>query len=842
MKYLVSILRIFVLVAVVLAIANFSDVKKTKAAVNCSNINTTMTLDNSCENQDVTISGTGVIVTVSGTHTFNNLTITNGANLTHGDFVSGELLSSAKKVDLTITNDLILKSGGKIDVSGKGYVGGNGTISPGDGEIGVNGGKKAFSVSDNFSVACGGGGGFQGSGGSGGSSCTSKGAGGAAGSIPTDSHSLPVGSGGGGAFKSTMHSQGIGVKGGDGGGRIYLNVSKSIQILGDSSYIRSNGEAGTGANFGNNGVSASGGGAGGSIWIDTSKITYYYNVDYSSNTISVDHGSSGGSSSDGGAGQIKLNSNSCSGFNNCLINTANVTNIYSKGGGAGRGVSPSDWVSGGSGGGGFIHLNATAAEYSCYLATNGGIPASCEDKDVVIDNATVTADTVQVAGDTKRHFTSLTIKNNGVLTHDAPIPTTDFSTSANAPNPLTPAGQLKKVDLAITGDVTLESGGKIDVDGKGYPSYELYPVPDVGALGFGPGAGRRGTCTDDRKCASGGGYGGEGGSGDGGSPPLGGGTYGSSFEPDGFGSGAGPASYGTDSIGGGGKIKIIANSILIKDSSSKITANGADQLGSSSESPGGASGGSIWLSANTINTPAVSTILDGCGTATILNYALAGKGITCSPRGEDADMGTLMINGIFKANGSPSTPDAPSYTNIFANGGNIGRDGGAGGGGRIAIGPGPTPTLSATLSASGTFKTGDPTTLTAAPTPDSTATGTINYTFWWNCTNSSTIVSIVSADPACGIPTVESAGSFGAKFDGITDNPKTVQHTYITGSYTAKVIIERNGVSATITTPITVTGPTIKSKKIEVTVTWKEGTQNKTVKLYDVLRSVVTVP
>ncbi|MBI5787089.1 MAG: hypothetical protein HY446_00870 [Candidatus Niyogibacteria bacterium] len=65
--------------------------------------------------------------------------------------------------------------------------------------------------------------------------------------------------------------------------------------------------------------------------------------------------------------------------------------------------------------------------------------------------------------------------------------------------------------------------------------------------------------------------------------------------------------------------------------------------------------------------------------------------------------------------------------------------------------------------------------------------GTINYTFWWNCTNSSDSVSVATS--ACGDPT---NSSIGAKFDGISETSKNADHVYSSvGSYTAKVIIER---------------------------------------------------
>src|SRR3989338_6727119 len=88
-----------------------------------------------------------------------------------------------------------------------------------------------------------------------------------------------------------------------------------------------------------------------------------------------------------------------------------------------------------------------------------------------------------------------------------------------------------------------------------------------------------------------------------------------------------------------------------------------------------------------------------------------------------------------------------------------------------------------------------------------TATGSINYTFWWNCTNTGTSVSSVTS--VCGDPW---NSTYGAKFDGVTDDPKTVSHTYSSaGTYTAKVIVER-GSALPVEAQVTITVTTDSSK------------------------------
>lgn len=80
-----------------------------------------------------------------------------------------------------------------------------------------------------------------------------------------------------------------------------------------------------------------------------------------------------------------------------------------------------------------------------------------------------------------------------------------------------------------------------------------------------------------------------------------------------------------------------------------------------------------------------------------------------------------------------------------------------------------------------------PLTVTLSATVSGSATGTINYTFWWNCndpSNSVSYVSSISGDP--------NNQTFGAKFDATNENPKTVAHTYSSvGNYVAKIIAER---------------------------------------------------
>ena len=72
-------------------------------------------------------------------------------------------------------------------------------------------------------------------------------------------------------------------------------------------------------------------------------------------------------------------------------------------------------------------------------------------------------------------------------------------------------------------------------------------------------------------------------------------------------------------------------------------------------------------------------------------------------------------------------------------------------------------------------------------TVSGSALGTMNYTFWWNCTDTSSDVSYVSQSSVCGDPTNP---AIGAKFNGEAATSKSVSHTYLQNA-TAKVIVER---------------------------------------------------
>ncbi|MDZ7586681.1 MAG: hypothetical protein U0946_02910, partial [Patescibacteria group bacterium] len=287
--------------------------------------------------------------------------------------------------------------------------------------------------------------------------------------------------------------------------------------------------------------------------------------------------------------------------------------------------------------------------------SSADINTNCENKDVIIDGGAVA---VIVSG--KHKFKNLTIKNGGELTHDAVL-TSEIANPAADPLSLdlgvylSAAALEKKVDLEVEGSVILESGGKIDVSGKGYPGNNW-------ADGFGPGKGRY----TGGEYGGGAGFGGVGGGGG-----WAGGVYPSNFisgyfEPSQFyfGSAGGGALADcgdparTLGGAGGGRIYIKAGKIVV-NSGSSIVANGdkggvadsvaRDIFGSvvcrRSARGGGGSGGLVWLEATSFAFTAsadVTTYNGGANGGSIgtYNYDLTTYGLHVNGNGERAADGT----------------------------------------------------------------------------------------------------------------------------------------------------------------------------------------------------------
>jgi len=438
--------------------------------------------------------------------------------------------------------------------------------------------------------------------------------------------------------------------------------------------------------------------------------------------------------------------------------------------------------------------------------------------------------TVKILG--PHTFYNLTVDSGSTVTSDALVAGEDYSiiagetvevfalddVPANIDNvnhgvyTLRPSAQNKKIDLSIqnklqvNGTITADglgfAGGNIPTIGlvqRGMFGYHIITSPGF-AHGHGPGGGAARIATqNDHSSGAGGGFGGKGGAGfacdDGGCTPLqtevpagmpaAGVTYGAAGD---FGSGGGyanhdllnePASGGA----GGGVIKIQAKEISMSDTS-KISADGLPGIGGTETAGGAGSGGSVSIlfDQGSIKQP----------------YANAGVNVDNWQAWRAGNGQVSIVDVGSKVSGGTN--------NITANGGIGVWRSGAGGGGRILVG---ALTLVGSLSVTPTSGVAPlATTLTA--TASGTESGTLNYTFWWNCESTSNNVSEVRAAEVCGNP---ADSNIGAKFDGVGSDilTKSVSHNYGTaGTKYPKVIIERGAatpVSASAT--VVATAPSL---------------------------------
>ncbi len=210
--------------------------------------------DTAFDNKNLRI--TGATVTVNGPHSFKNVELLNGAVLTHSDTTASQEFS----LNLSAWT-LSIDSTSRIDVAGRGYIGGNGDWESGR------------TVGNVYGSGSGTGGSYGGLGGR-----YNDGSAGQPNSV-YGSLTDPVDLGsGGGAWGGT--------DGGDGGGRILINA---VNVTVDGS-IRANGGESAG--------SAAGDGSGGGIRISTKTLSGAGNI--------TANGGGSGNGTGGGGGRIAI--------------------------------------------------------------------------------------------------------------------------------------------------------------------------------------------------------------------------------------------------------------------------------------------------------------------------------------------------------------------------------------------------------------------------------------------------------------------------------------------------------------------------------------------------------
>jgi len=200
--------------------------------------------------------------------------------------------------------------------------------------------------------------------------------------------------------------------------------------------------------------------------------------------------------------------------------------------------------------------------------------------------------------------------------------------------------QLYQVNIKASGNVDLQSGGNINVDGLGFNG------GGPGTDGNGPGGGK-GSASE---AGGGAGYGGNGGAGQGGI--AGGVSYGSLTDPQDLGSGGGGGS-GASGGAGGGLIVLEVAGVLTANGT--ISANGANGV-SSGGSGGGGSGGTVNLQAGTLAGSGTIRANGGNGGSASKNGGGGGGGrIAIVPSGLDILVLGGLGGGITVQPGQPGT-------------------------------------------------------------------------------------------------------------------------------------------------------------------------------------------
>jgi len=199
-----------------------------------------------------------------------------------------------------------------------------------------------------------------------------------------------------------------------------------------------------------------------------------------------------------------------------------------------------------------LTLSLTGAKAMVFTTnTTIGVGDPTHDGDgIVVSNCTLTVDGVH-------SFASLLLTDSAVLTHSP-----------------APAGETdNRLDLTITGDLTVDATSRVDANAKGYGQFA------------GPGAG-----TNDYSYASGGGHGGPGGNG---YYQAGGGSYGALLAPTNWGSGGGRMpTCACPGGAGGGRVRLNVGGALTV--AGQLTAKGGSVWA------GGGAGGSIFLTVGTL--------------------------------------------------------------------------------------------------------------------------------------------------------------------------------------------------------------------------------------------------
>lgn len=469
------------------------------------------------------------------------LVINSGGTLTH----TANTTTDTYVTNVNATTSITVNTGGSIDASKKGYSVGNG---PGKGTTGIGAGHGGYGYGANATYG-----------------------------NPYGSITQPFESGSGGANSGT------------GGGRVKITTPSFT----NNGTVLANGSG--------SGFSGSAAGAGGSIWIDATtisgtgsmsatggndrgasggRIALYYDTNTMSGAVSM---YSADTSFRGGAGTYyqKVHSHSYGTLTiqaqagngkyavTPLMDTISHYESLNVGNGANLQIDATQTLtvdgvqaSASSTSPGYIQINGqlnvpnATSLVNYYVSDNG----TYSDQNPIIGSGT-TYEQQKTNSTTSWNLSTLTIASGGLVTH-----------------PANSTAETYALNVVTTGDITINSGGSINVLGKGY------------SCSNGPGAGGPAIAG----YGNGGSYGGAGGRTNTTYPTV---LYGSSTQPTNSGSG-GTCYSGTTGGGSGGGVAMLkstSGNIIVNGS---INANGG--VGNAIPYGSGGSGGSIWLQATTV--------------------------------------------------------------------------------------------------------------------------------------------------------------------------------------------------------------------------------------------------
>ncbi len=551
--------------------------------------------DANYEGEDIVVSG--CTLTVNGEHEFNTLHLINSGVVTHSAATDGQ---ADYKVYLNIAGDVTVAAGCEISADAKGY----------GYDRGPGAGGYIFIRSGYVKRVRSGGGGYGGSGGIGEFSNVVYGA-------PYGSITQPNEPGSGGGHWN----------GGTGGGVVHLTIGGAFLLDGR---ITANGTNGTWSSYMDYSYSG-GGGSGGSIYIGAETFT-------GQGLIAANGGAGAGGSGGGAGGRIAIhyNTNTFTGTSSAYggsgyeyggagtIFTKSPTQIWGDllvdnddNLGATTPLLNNDWtfdamevvekgnlevpadvnltlipdvLTVDSNGqmivrGQVLYEGDINGRFSLVELTSGGTLVLDDDGQISCGHAELSGGTLIINDSGRLDLQHVEVLSGGTLILNT---LQAFPSMHIGPGGLlTHAQSVDGFDLRISADLTVDAGGSVSVDAKGYGV-----VSGPGAGGFG----KVDALLATNLFGGGGGYGGTGGDSRGGA--TGGSVYGSLTEPTDWGSGGGLQCCG--GVGGGAVRLAVGGTFLFNG---EITANGTNgfynyQPGSHRYG-GGGSGGSVFVATET---------------------------------------------------------------------------------------------------------------------------------------------------------------------------------------------------------------------------------------------------